>query len=67
MYFLRYGGLIMSKYTAQANHIRKNYVRFNLDLKPDMLESFRTICKDNNTTPTTEIKKFISKYIEEHQ
>lgn len=49
-------------YSAQQKHIRKNYVRFPLDLKPDILEEFKRICKENNTTPTTEIKKFINDY-----
>ena len=53
-----------SKYASQAAHLRKNYVRFSLDLKPDILEIFRTKCKENGTTPTTEIKKFINSYIE---
>lgn len=52
-----------NKYKAQQNHLRKNYVRFPLDLKPDVLERFRTKCKENNSTPTTEIKKFIADYI----
>lgn len=53
-----------SKYKAQQKYNRKNYVRFPLDLKPDVLEAFRTACKANGTTPTTEIKRFILKYIE---
>lgn len=54
-----------SKYASQAAHIRKNYVRFSLDLRPDILEAFRAACKRQNTTPTTEIKKFIARYLEE--
>ena len=53
-----------SKYSAQQNHIRKNYVRFPLDLKPELLEKFKAACEKNNTKPTTEIKKFIADYIE---
>lgn len=49
-------------YSAQQKYIRKNYVRFPLDLKPDVLEEFKRICKENNTTPTTEIKSFIDEY-----
>lgn len=52
-----------SKYARQAAYNRKNYVRFPLDLKPDILEKFKEKCKENNTTPTTEIKKFIASYI----
>lgn len=53
-----------SKYEPQIKSLRKNYVRFSLDLKPDVLEQFRQICKENSTTPTTEIKRFISEYCE---
>lgn len=51
------------KYSSQQNHLRKNYVRFSLDFKPDVLEQFKNVCKKNNTKPTTEIKKFIAEYI----
>ena len=53
-----------AKYESQQKNLRKNYVRFPLDLKPDVLAAFRQACKANETTPTTEIKKFISQYIE---
>lgn len=53
-----------NKYTSQIKNLRKNYVRFPLDLKPDILEAYKEACKNNNTTPTTEIKKFIQNYIE---
>lgn len=56
-----------SKYRPQIKNLRKNYVRFPLDLKPDMLEAFRSACKKNGTKPTTEIKKFISQYIADNQ
>ncbi len=52
-----------SKYRSQIKNLRKNYVRFPLDLKPDVLEAFKAKCAANNTTPTTEIKKFIAAYI----
>lgn len=51
------------KYESQIKNLRKNYVRFPLDLKPDVLEAFRAVCSANGTTPTAEIKKFISQYI----
>lgn len=51
-----------SKYISQQKYIRKNYVRFPIDLKPEVLEQFKKLCNENNTTPTTEIKKFISEY-----
>lgn len=55
------------KWEAQIKCLRKNYVRFPLDLKPDVLEKFRSICKKNGTTPTTEIKRFIASYCMEHE
>lgn len=55
-----------SKYAQQIKSLRKNYVRFPLDLKPDVLERFRRICTENGTTPTTEIKRFISEYCEQN-
>jgi len=53
-----------SKYKTQIKNLRKNYVRFPLDLKPNVLEAYKAACKANGTTPTTEIKKFIAAYIE---
>jgi hypothetical protein len=55
-----------SKYARQAAYNRRTYVRFPLDLKPEVLEAFKAECKKNNTTPTTEIKKFINLYIEKN-
>lgn len=54
-----------SKNKSKIEHLRKNYVRFPLDLKPEVLERFRAVCAARGTTPTTEIKKFISRYCEE--
>ncbi len=51
-------------YAAQQKHIRKNYARFPLDLRPEVLEEFKKACEINGTTPTTEIKRFIASYIE---
>lgn len=51
-------------YSAQEKHIRKHYARFPLDLRPEVLEEFKKACKENETTPTTEIKKFIASYCE---
>ncbi len=51
-------------YSAQEKHIRKHYARFPLDLRPEVLEEFKKACKENGTTPTTEIKKFIASYCE---
>lgn len=55
-----------SKYESQMKNLRKNYVRFPLDLKPDVLDAFKAACAENGTTPTTEIKKFIARYIAHH-
>lgn len=54
-----------SKYESQQKYNRKTYVRFPLDLKPDVLAAYRAACEKNGTTPTTEIKKFIAQYIEQ--
>ena len=56
-----------SKYARQAAYNRKTYVRFPLDLKPDILAAFRAACAANGTTATTEIKKFIADYIEHNK
>lgn len=56
-----------SKYQSQIKNLRKNYVRFPLDLKPDVLEAFRAACEKNGTKATTEIKKFINQYIKDNQ
>lgn len=52
-----------AKYARQAAYNRKTYVRFPLDLRPEILEAFQAQCKENGT-PTTEIKKFIHAYID---
>ena len=54
------------KYESQIRNLRKNYVRFPLDLKPEVLAAFKAACAANGTTPTTEIKKFISRSVEEN-
>ena len=56
-----------SKYAQQIKSLRKNYVRFPLNLKPELLERFRAACAANGTTPTTEIKKAIVEYCEKHE
>lgn len=52
------------KYTSQQKHLRTKYVRFPLDLKPEILDAFKVKCESLGTTPTTEIKKFINAFIE---
>lgn len=53
------------KYTSQQKHLRSKYVRFPLDLKPDVLDAFKAKCESLGTTPTTELKKFINQFISE--
>ena len=55
------------KYTSQQKHLRSKYVRFPLDLKPDVLNAFKAKCESLGTTPTTELKMFINQFISEDQ
>lgn len=55
-----------SKYKSQIKHLRQNYKRFHIDFKIDLFNTFDNLCKKNNTTPTTEIKKFVNNYIKSH-
>ena len=52
-----------NKYLSQIKHLRNNYKRFHIDFKIDIFNEFVRLCKINNTTPTTEIKKFVNEYI----
>lgn len=54
-----------SKYKAQIKY-NKKLVRFPLDFKPEVIEEFKAKCKANGTTPTAEIKKFVTQYNETH-
>ena len=56
-----------SKYSAQIKNLRRNYVRFPLDLKPEVLEAFKAKCAELGTTPTTDLKKFITDFIKDEQ
>lgn len=56
-----------AKSAAKQRYLRENYVRFPLDLRPDVLEKFRNSCSENGTTATTEIKRFINEYISENE
>lgn len=56
-----------AKYASQQKHLRTKYVRFPLDLKPDILEAFKAKCESIGTTPTAEIKKFINSFIKDKQ
>ena len=55
-----------SKHKAQIKYINNNYKRFRIDIKNDDFEKLQKICKRNNTTITTEIKKFLNSYIEKY-
>lgn len=55
-----------SKYAAQMKYNKKNYVPFHIDFKPEVLNKFRAKCKENGTTATTEIKKFVNDYNKSH-
>ena len=55
------------KYSAQQKYNRKTYVRLTLDLKPDVKEEFQRVCAENGTTATTEIKRFIAEYCQQHR
>ena len=55
-----------SKYTTQTKNLRKNYVRFPLDLKPELLDAFKAACAQKGTTPAAEIKKFIVSYTKQN-
>lgn len=52
-----------NKYKNQIKHLRSNYKKFHIDFKFDVFNKFQDICKRNNTTPTTEIRKFVDNYI----
>lgn len=52
-----------NKYKAQIKYRKNNYKQFNIDFRFDIFNMFVDICKRNNTTPTTEIKKFVEEYI----
>lgn len=54
------------KYKSQIKHLRQNYKRFHIDFKIDLFKTFDSLCKKNNTTPTTEIKKFVNEYIKKY-
>ncbi len=51
------------KYSYQMKYIKNNYKKFHIDFKFDVFNQFLDICKKNNTTPTTVIKKFVNDYI----
>lgn len=54
-----------SKYSAQQKHLRSKYVRFPLDLKPEILDAFKAKCAELGTSPTAEIKKFINDFLKD--
>lgn len=56
-----------SKYASQIKNLRRNYVRFSLDFKPDELEEYKQACARNGTTATTEIKRFVREYCDKNK
>jgi len=52
---------------AQMKYRKTNLKQFTVDLKPELLEDFKTICAAKGTTATTEIKKFITEYCEKNK
>lgn len=52
-----------NKYKAQIKYRKNNYKQFNIDFRLETFNIFAEICKKNNTTPTTAIKKFVDEYI----
>ncbi|MBO5121355.1 MAG: hypothetical protein J6A89_07135 [Clostridia bacterium] len=52
-----------NKHKAQIKYRKNNYKQFNIDFRFETFNTFAEICKKNNTTPTTEIKKFVEEYI----
>lgn len=52
-----------NKYKSQMKYRKSNFKQFNIDFRFDTFDKFQEICKKNNTTPTTEIKKFVDEYI----
>ena len=55
-----------SKYKAQIKYLKNNYKDFHINLRFDIFNTFQDLCKKKNTTPTTEIKKFIDTYIKDN-
>ena len=51
------------KYNAQKKYRKNNYKQFNIDFNPYIFDKFVSVCKKNNTKPTSEIKKFVEDYI----
>lgn len=43
-------------YSAQEKHIRKHYARFPLDLRPEVLEEFKKVCKENGLRRQPKLK-----------
>lgn len=52
-----------SKYSSQIKHIQSKYKKFHIDFNIETFEKLQEICKKNNTTLTTVIKKYLDDYI----
>lgn len=53
-----------SKYQSQIDHIRNNYKRVPLDLRPDEYEALRAKAEAEGSKPITVIKRLIQEYLE---
>ena len=47
------------KYKRQAEYNRRTYVRFPLDLKPDILAAFRAACAANSNHRDQEVHRLV--------
>ena len=54
----------MSKYQSQIDHLRNNYKRVPLDLRPEEYEALRKKAESENSKPITIIKKLIRDYLD---
>lgn len=51
-----------SKYSRQIKHRKAHYKPLTVDLRPEVLKAFREACYSNNSTMSTEVKRFIAAY-----
>lgn len=56
-----------SKYAAQVKYAKNNLVKIGIDVKPEIRDTFKEICLDNNTTYTKVLKDFINDYIQKNK
>lgn len=56
-----------SKYSAQVKYAKNNLVKIGIDVKPEIRNTFKEVCLNNNTTYTKVLKDFIYNYIEKNK